>query len=439
MQIIGGIHSVTDSTAGASGKAAGGSSLAILVMVVSLFFIWGGVTSLNDVLVPKLKGLFQLNYTQAMLIQFAFFTAYFVVSAPAGGLVSKLGYGRGITAGLLTMAVGCLIFLPAAATATYGLFLGGLFVLAAGITILQVAANPLIVQLGPARTASSRLTFAQAFNSLGTTIMPYLGARLILASVGGSAAGPVEVAGRAREAAVIGHAYLGLAVVVAVLGVVFWLVRARLGEGFKGAAFQGSLSLLKRGRLGFGVLAIFLYVGAEVTIGSMMTNFLMLPSTLALSQEAAGERLSLYWGGAMVGRFIGGFVLRWVSPGKVLAGAATGAGLLALIAASIHGPAAGWALIAVGLMNSIMFPTIFSLALEGLGSRTPQGSGLLCMAIVGGAVVPVLGGAVADVASLAVALLAPVVCYVAIAAFGWSARNAAEPLEDISGEAPSIL
>ncbi len=171
----------------------------------------------------------------------------------------------------------------------------------------------------------------------------------------------------------------------------------------------------------------------------MMTNFLMLPSTLALSQEAAGERLSLYWGGAMVGRFIGGFVLRWVSPGKVLAGAATGAGLLALIAASIHGPAAGWALIAVGLMNSIMFPTIFSLALEGLGSRTPQGSGLLCMAIVGGAVVPVLGGAVADVTSLAVALLAPVVCYVAIAAFGWSARNAAEPLDEISGEAPSIL
>ena len=179
-----------------------------------------------------------------------------------------------------------------------------------------MAANPLIVQLGPARTASSRLTFAQAFNSLGTTIMPYLGARLILGSVGGSAAGSVDVAGRAREAAVIGHAYLGLAVVVAVLGVVFWLVRARLGEGFKGAAFQGSLSLLKRGRLGFGVLAIFLYVGAEVTIGSMLVNFLMQPTTLGLDQQTAGERLSLYWGGAMIGRFIGSAVLRLASPSR---------------------------------------------------------------------------------------------------------------------------
>ncbi len=187
------------------------------------------------------------------------------------------------------------------------------------------------------------------------------------------------------------------------------------------------------------MLAIFLYVGAEVTIGSVLVNFLMQPSTLGLSQQTAGERLSLYWGGAMIGRFIGGFLLRVATPGKVLAGAAVGAGLLVLTASAAHGPLAGWALIAVGLMNSIMFPTIFSLALEGLGSKTPQGSGLLCMAIVGGAIVPVLAGLVADAAGLGLALLAPVACYAAIAAFGWSPRRAAEPLEALSGAEPSIL
>ena len=411
----------------------------LVALVVSLFFIWGGATSLNDVLVPKLKGLFQLNYAEAMLIQFAFFTAYFVVSAPAGALVSRLGYGRGMAAGLVTMAIGCAIFFPAAETATYGLFLGALFVLAAGITILQVAANPLIDRLGSPRTAASRLTFAQAFNSLGTTIMPYLGARLILGSTARSAGPPIDAVARAREAAVIGHAYLGIAVVLAVLAAVFWTVRSRLGAAGKATGLISSLSLLRRRRLGFGVLAIFLYVGAEVTIGSVMVNFLMQSSTLGLDQQTAGERLSLYWGGAMVGRFLGGFVLRMAAPGKVLACAAAGAGTLALIAAGAHGPLAGWALLAVGLMNSIMFPTIFSLALEGLGARTPEGSGLLCMAIVGGAIVPVIGGLVADATSLAVALVVPIACYAAIAAFGWSARRAAPPLELTPAEGPSIL
>ena len=411
----------------------------LVALVVSLFFLWGGATSLNDVLVPKLKGLFQLNYAEAMLIQFAFFTAYFVVSAPAGMLVSRLGYGRGMAAGLVTMAIGCAMFFPAAETATYGLFLGALFVLAAGITILQVAANPLIDRLGPARTAASRLTFAQAFNSLGTTIMPYIGARLILGATAKNAGPPVDAAARAREAAVIGHAYLGVAVVLAVLAAVFWGVRARLGAAGRATGLLGSLSLLKRPRLGFGVMAIFLYVGAEVTIGSLIVNFLMQPSTLGLDQQTAGERLSLYWGGAMVGRFVGAAVLRMAAPGKVLACAAAGAGALALIAAGAHGPLAGWALLAVGLMNSIMFPTIFSLALEGLGARTPEGSGLLCMAIVGGAIVPVIGGLVADATTLAVALAVPVACYAAIGVFGWSARRAAPPLELTPAEGPSIL
>ena len=218
----------------------------LVVLVVSLFFIWGGATSLNDVLVPKLKGLFQLNYAEAMLIQFAFFTAYFVVSAPAGALVAKLGYGRGMAAGLVIMAIGCAIFFPAAATATYGLFLGALFVLAGGITILQVAANPLIDRLGSERTAAARLTFAQAFNSLGTTIMPWIGAQLILGGAAKSSAPPVDAAARAKEAAVIGHAYLAIAVALAVLAAVFWAVRTRLGAAGQAPRLSGSLALVKR-------------------------------------------------------------------------------------------------------------------------------------------------------------------------------------------------
>ena len=423
-----------------TGQTAGRkASLWLVALVVSLFFIWGGATSLNDVLVPKLKGLFQLDYAEAMLIQFAFFTAYFVVSAPAGALVSRLGYGRGMAAGLVVMAIGCALFFPAAQTATYGLFLGAMFVLAGGITILQVAANPLIDRLGSERTGAARLTLAQAFNSFGTTIMPLVGTQLILGASAKATAPPVDVAGRAREAAVIGHTYFGIAVLMALLALVFWAVRSRLGAAGKAPSLAGSFELLKRPRLGFGVLAIFLYVGAEVTIGSVLVNFLMQHSTMGLDQHAAGQRLSLYWGGAMVGRFIGAVLLWFGRPGKILIGAAIGAGVLAAAAAFAHGQVAGWALISVGLMNSIMFPTIFSLAIEGLGSRTPQGSALLCMAIVGGAVVPVVSGLVADATSLAFALIVPVVCYAAIAVYGWSARRSVQPLDLTPEGAPSIL
>jgi len=417
----------------AHASGAGVSSAAwLVVLVVSLFFIWGGITSLNDILIPKLKGLFQLSYARAMLIQFAFFTAYAVVSVPAGAWVGRLGYGRGIVTGLGVAAAGCLLFVPAAMTATYGLFLTALFVLAAGITILQVAANPLIANLGSAATSHSRLTLAQAFNSLGTTIMPYIGARLILGSI--SKVDPAKLppaavpAFRAQEAAVIGRSYLGLAVVLGLIALVFWACRKRLGDAGPAAKMEIGASLLKRPRLAFGVAAIFLYVGAEVTIGSLLVNYLMQPGTLGLDQQSAGERIALYWGGAMVGRFVGAGLLRLVSPGKVLAGAAIGAGGLCLISAASTGGISGWALLAVGLMNSIMFPTIFSLALEGLGKKTPQGSGLLCMAIVGGALVPVLGGVIADRTSLAAALILPAACYAVIASFGWFARRAAAPL-----------
>ena len=388
----------------------------LVVLVVSLFFIWGSATSLNDILIPKLKGLFRLSYADSMLIQFAFFTAFAIVSVPAGALVARLGYGKGNVVGLAVMAAGCLLFVPAASMGVYGLFLAALFVLAGGITILQVAANPLIANLGEAANASSRLTLAQAFNSFGTTIAPYIGARLILAPIASGGAAPVSV---------IGHAYFGIAIVLALVAGGFWLVRSRLGEATTAVRFADSLALMRQPRLAFGVAAIFVYVGAEVTIGSLMVSYLVQPSTFGLDPESAGKCLPFYWGGAMVGRFVGSVVLRLGSPGKILVGAAVGAGSLVLISAFSHGGVAGWTLLSVGLMNAIMFPTIFSLALEGLGDKTPEGSGLLCMAIVGGAVIPLLGGKVADLAGLSIALLVPVACYVLIAGYGWFARKPA--------------
>lgn len=404
-------------------------SFALVALVVALFFFWGGITSLNDILIPKLKALFQLSYAEAMLTQFAFFTGYLVFSVPAGMLVGRVGYLRGIVVGLVVMAAGCLLFIPATASGVYAAFLFALFVVAAGITVLQVAANPLITLLGDPRSAHSRLTFSQAFNSLGTTIAPYLGAQLILGSMAtvdpASLTAAELTAYRAEESAVIAHAYIGLAIALALIAAVFWLRRRALNDftAPEPAGLGGAFALLKRPRLAFGVAAIFFYVGAEVSIGSVLANFLESPDTLALDAKSAGERVALYWGGAMVGRFIGAILLKHFSPGKVLALAALGAGTLTAVAATITGAGAGWSLIAVGLFNSIMFPTIFSLAVEGLGEKAPQGSALLCMAIVGGAVLPLVTGVVADAGTLALGLSVPVACYVAIAGFGWYARK----------------
>ena len=401
---------------------------ALVLVVVALFFIWGGLTSLNDVLIPKLKGLFSLSYTEAMLTQFAFFAAYFVVSLPAGNLIARIGYLPGIVLGLGTMAAGCLMFVPASGSGVYATFLLALFVLAAGITVLQVAANPLIAQLGSTSTSHSRLTLAQAFNSLGTTVFPPVGAVLILGSLGDVDPATLPNAQRQafllEEAAVIGHAYLGMAVVLVLMAVFFWLRRQQLPQShLRGIRLEGAFSLLRHGRLAGGVTSIFLYVGAEVAIGSVLVNYLAQASVMGVSEQSAGKMLAFYWGGAMVGRFIGAGALRVFSPGKILASVAIGAALLTTTSAMSSGALAGWALLSVGLMNSIMFPTIFSLAVEGLGERTAQGSGLLCMAIVGGAIVPLLFGAVADVSSLATALVVPVACYLAIAAYGWLARR----------------
>lgn len=399
--------------------------------VFGLFFIFGGITSLNDVIIPKLKELFTLNYTQAMLVQFCFFTAYLVIGIPGAQLVKKIGYMRGAVAGLLIMMTGCLLFIPASQTATYGLFLFALFVLASGVVIVQVVANPLISLLGPAKTTHSRLTFAQAFNSLGTTLFPLVGAGLILGSLANVSAADLTGAEldayRAAESAMIVRTYVGLAIALAIVAAVVWAFRNRLqGEKHEASSFLAGFNLLKRPRFGYGALCIFLYVGAEVAIGSVLINYLAQSHVLGQPESVIGWMISLYWGGALVGRFIGSGLLRMVSPGWLLATVAAGAITLILISANSTGNVAAYSLLAVGLMNSIMFPTIFALASEKLGSSAADGSGIINIAIFGGAVVPLLYGAIADsTGSLSLALALPVVCYLIIAGFGFYARRPA--------------
>lgn len=406
------------------------ASRTLVAAVVGLFFIWGGLTSLNDILIPKLKGLFSLSYTEAMLTQFAFFMAYFIVSIPAGALIARIGYLKGIVVGLVTMAVGCLMFVPASSSGIYSAFLAALFILAAGITILQVGANPLIANLGDPATSHSRLTLAQAFNSLGTTLFPPIGALIILGSMSEVDPAALAPAERAifltKEAAVIGHAYIAIAVILVAVALFFFLRRSAITGGRGNAvSLAGSFALLRNRRLAGGMASLFLYVGAEVAIGSMLVNYLAQDRVMGLSEQVAGTMIALYWGGAMVGRFVGALLLRRFRPGLVLAAVCIGAVLLIALSAMTAGAVAGYAILAVGLMNAIMFPTIFSLGIEGLGERTPQGSGLLCMAIVGGALIPLLAGAVADATSLAMALAIPATCYLLIAIYGWSARDPA--------------
>jgi MFS transporter, FHS family, L-fucose permease len=401
------------------------------VFVMGLFFIFGGITSLNDVIIPKLKELFTLNYTQAMLVQFCFFTAYAVIGIPGARLVKKIGYMRGAVVGLLTMMTGCLLFIPASQTATYGVFLLALFVLASGVVIVQVVSNPLISMLGKPATTHSRLTFAQAFNSLGTTIFPYFGSLLILGGLASVSAkqlsGPALDAYRTAESQAIVHGYLGLAVALAIVAGVVWLFRNALkGETHEQSSGLAGLDLLKRPRFGFGALCIFLYVGAEVSIGSLIVNYLMQAHVMGLQEQAAGKLIGLYWGGAMIGRFIGSAVLRVLSPGKVLAYAAVGAIALIGLSSQTTGSFSGYSLLAIGLMNAIMFPTIFSLACEKLGARAADGSGIINVAIFGGAVIPLLTGMIADVTgSLTTSLILPAICYAIIAYFGIYARKPA--------------
>ncbi|WP_287980049.1 sugar MFS transporter [Sphingomonas sp.] len=421
----------------AAGDAAHGYDAPDLrVFVIALFFIFGGITSLNDIIIPKLKELFTLDHATSMLVQSAFFLAYALFSLPAAAIVRRAGYMRTASIGLVTMMVGCLLFIPAAQSAKFEMFLAALFVLGAGITIVQVVANPLISLLGKPETASSRLTFAQAFNSLGTTIFPRVGSSLILgglASVSAaSLSGAALVAYRQEASQAIVHTYIGLAVALAIIAAVVWTRRNRLNEEQdQTGSILHAFSLLKRPRFAMGAACIFLYVGAEVSIGSVIVLYLMQSSVFGISDQAAGNYVAYYWGGALVGRFIGSYVLTRVAPGKVLAAVATGAIALILVSANSTGTLAGWTLLAIGLMNSIMFPTIFSLASEGLGKRAAEGSGVIATAIVGGAIVPPLTGLVADASgSMQFSLILPAICYAIILAYGLYARK---PVREVEG------
>jgi len=400
-----------------------------LVIVTILFFMWGLITSLNDVLIPHLKSIYTLTYMQAMLVQFCFFGAYFIVSLPAGALIRRLGYQNGAVTGLMIAAAGCALFYPAS-NGGYGMFLFALFVLASGITILQVAANPYVTVLGPARTAASRLTLTQAFNSLGTTVAPALGGILILSTVVLTAdqlallPAAEQAAHKAAEAAAVQGPYLGLAAALALLAVLFAVARLpKIAFEDTTVAVDGKGGAMAYRHLVLGVLGIFLYVGAEVSIGSFLINFIGEPHIAGLSHADAAHYVSMYWGGALVGRFIGFAVMRYVSPGKSLAVTALGSIALVLIATFTEGSLAMYAIIAVGLCNSIMFPTIFSMALHGLGKFTGQGSGFLCMAIVGGAVVPFIQGILADTIGLQISFLVPAACYLFVLYYGVKYAN----------------
>jgi FHS family L-fucose permease-like MFS transporter len=398
--------------------------------VFGLFFIFGGITSLNDVIIPKLKELFTLSFFEASLVQFCFFIAYAVVGIPGAQLIKKIGYMRGAVAGLATMLAGCLLFIPASQSAAFGVFLFAYFILATGVVLVQIVANPLISLLGPPSTTHSRLTFAQAFNSLGTTIFPYFGAILILGSLATVTADQLSgvelTAYRQAESQAIVNGYLGLAAALAVVAAVVWMFRNRLkGEQHEASSFADGIKLLARPRFGYGAACIFLYVGAEVAIGSFIVNYLMQDSVLGLAEQEAGKLISLYWGGALVGRFIGSGLLRVVSPGLLLAAVAAGAIALIGLSANSTGELAGYSLLALGLMNAIMFPTIFSLACEKLGSKAADGSGIINVAIAGGAVIPAIYGALADQVGLAPALALPALCYAIIAGFGIFARRPA--------------
>lgn len=405
----------------------------LFFLSLGLFFIWGFATVLIDILIPKLRGLFELSFTEAMLTQFAFFLGYFIFSLPAGWAVARLGYIRGIILGLAVMTAGCLLFVPAARIGVYPGFLAALFIMAAGITVLQVSANAVISISGDPDKASARLTLAQAFNSFGTFIGPMVGAALILddgivPETGVEALSPeVLAAVRSAEAAAVLPPYLGIAAVLLVLMAVFWAKRDMLPRSAPEAAgSKFGLDLLANRRVAFGVMAIFAYVGAEVSIGSLLVNYLAQPSVLGASEATAGQLISLYWGGAMVGRFAGSWILARMSPGRVLASAAGIAILLAALSALSTGMVAAATILAMGLANSIMFPTIFSQSVIGLReNETPRAAALLCMGIVGGALLPLATGAVADIAGLGWSLIIPAIGYAWVAVFGLYVARAA--------------
>ena len=398
-----------------------------LVIVTSLFFMWGFLTCLNDILVPHLKSIFNLSYTKAMLVQFAFFSAYFLFSVPWSRVVNAIGYQRTMVAGLLTMACGAFLFVPAAASVSYPLFLVALLVLATGITGLQVSANPYVDLLGKPETASSRLDLTQAFNSLGTTLAPKIGGLLIL-----GAAAPLALeelhklsrealqAYRIEQAATVKVPYATIAVLLIVLAVVIKLFKLPKIETSGSGSQTTNDSVWNHRNLIFGAVGIFAYVGAEVSIGSFLVNYFGLPEIAGLSAKVAAGFVSFFWAAVMVGRFLGAGVLGRFKPNKVLAMCAVAASLLVCASMLTTGRTAMWSILAVGLFNSIMFPTIFSLGVAELGPLTGSASGVLNMAIVGGAIIPVVQGVIADRVGIHHAFILPVFCYLYILFYGLS-------------------
>jgi FHS family L-fucose permease-like MFS transporter len=399
-----------------------------MALVTTLFFAWGFLTCLNDILIPHLKGLFDLNYKQAMMVQLAFFSSYCAFSYPSAKIIDFLGYQRAMVIGLLTMGVGAFLFVPAASAPSYPLFLTALIILAAGMTVLQTSANPYVAVLGPPRTAASRLNLTQAFNSLGTTIAPTFGSKLIL----GAVAAPVAIgvfraftadqrhAYQIEQASAVKMPYIGLAIALFLLAVIIGVYKLpKIASVEAHGEVHGSI--WKYRHLLLGALAIFLYVGAEVSIGSFLTNYFNRPEIGNLTLKDAADMLKYYWGGAMIGRFIGSAVLQRLKPGAVLGFNALVAAVLVLVSMMTLGHTAMWSILLVGLFNSIMFPTIFTLGIAGLGPLTADGSFLLIAAIIGGAIVPYLQGAFADMPNIGIhhAFFLPVLCYLYIAFYGF--------------------
>ncbi|MGA9851536.1 MAG: sugar MFS transporter [Gammaproteobacteria bacterium] len=397
-------------------------------VVTAVFFMWGFITVLNDVLVPHLKSVFSLDYTRIMLIQFTFFGAYFLVSLPSGKAVSVFGYKNSIIIGLCVTGLGALLFYPAAAIPSYALFLTALFVLASGITLLQVAANPYVSLLGKPRGASSRLNLSQAFNSLGTALAPKFGGLLILSATMLSAAAFAklgahqQLAYQLQQARVVQGPYIAIAITLFALAAVvylFHLPAIDVAENHAAEPAHPFRAALRHRHLFFGVIGIFVYVGAEVSIGSFMINYVSLPGIGNMPEVRAAGFVSLYWGGAMLGRFIGSALLQHIEPRKLLGVFACVAAALVITTMLSHGMLAVWSVVCIGLFNSIMFPNIFTLGIEGLGPLTGRGSSLLIMAIVGGAVIPELQGILADHIGVHHAFLLPLLCYLYIVFYGF--------------------
>jgi len=398
-----------------------------LAVVTTLFFMWGFLTCLNDILVPHLKSIFDLSYAQVMLVQFAFFSAYFLFSVPWSKVVNTIGYQKTMVVGLLTMACGAFLFVPAASAVSYPLFLAALLVLAAGITGLQVSANPYVDLLGKPETASSRLDLTQAFNSLGTTIAPKIGGLLILS------AAPLAVeklqqlapealhAYRVQQAASVKMPYTVISIALVLLAVLIGTFALPKIETEKpGPGENINDSIWKHPNLILGAIGIFAYVGAEVSIGSFLVNYFSLPEIAGLSARTAAGFVSFFWAGTMTGRFVGAGLLRRIKAGYLLALCGICAGTLVTVSMLTSGHTAMWSILAVGFFNSIMFPTIFSLGVAELGPLTGNASGVLNMAIVGGAILPVVQGVIADRVGIHHAFFLPVLCYLYILFYGLS-------------------